>query len=76
MAPQMELQRVPQPALEADVLREQLDYLIGHAAHAAECGCSDCRRYLRARAILLEIFEKPPRPTNVHQIAPRFARAA
>jgi hypothetical protein len=31
MAPQIELQRIPEPADETDVLREQLEYLIEHA---------------------------------------------
>ena len=44
---------------ESDILREQLDYLIEHTAREVQCGCSECRRYLRARSILLEIFEEP-----------------
>jgi hypothetical protein len=76
MAPQIELPRIAEPANEADVMREQLEYLIGHATSARQCGCADCKRYLRARATLLEIFEEPTRPTKVREIAPRLARAA
>ena len=65
MAPQGELPRIPEPADETDVMREQLEYLIEHAAEAVECGCPECRRYLRVRAALLEIFEKPPRANIV-----------
>lgn len=77
MAPQVEPERraVPQAADEADVLREQLDYLIGHTAHGEQCGCSKCRRYLRVRSILLEIFVKPPQ-SNVHEMQPPLAKAA
>jgi hypothetical protein len=57
-------------------MREQLEYLIEHVTAAGQCGCAECQRYLRARAILLEIFEKPPRPTKVQEIAPRLALAA
>ena len=38
-----------------EVMREQLDFLIEHAQHGAR-GCSQCYRYLRARAVLMEIF--------------------
>jgi len=75
MAPQDELPRIPEPADEADVMREQLEYLIEHAAEAGECGCPECRRYLRARAALLEIFEEPPRSNSV-TAGPQLMRAA
>ena len=75
MAPQVELPRVAEAADEGDVLREQLDYLIDHAAQAAQCGCAECRRYERARAVLLEIFGEP-KPGKVQEIAPSFAQAA
>jgi len=75
MAPQVELQRVTEPADEADILREQLDYLIDHAARGAECGCAACHRYLRVRAILLEIFQEP-QATKVREIPTALARAA
>jgi hypothetical protein len=39
-----------------DVMREQLEYLIDHAAGRMAICCSLCRRYLRARSVLLEIF--------------------
>ena len=51
--------RVSQPADENDVMREQLEYLIGHTADHGLCGCSECQRYLRVRALLLEIFTEP-----------------
>jgi hypothetical protein len=44
------------PVDEKEILREQLDYLIQHAASLAECGCRVCRRYHRVRNVLLEIF--------------------
>lgn len=37
------------------VMREQLEYLIEHAENGT-CGCRQCHRYLRAQALLLEIF--------------------
>ena len=40
---------------DADVMREQLDYLIEHANRGA-CGCPRCQRYQRARSLLLEVF--------------------
>jgi hypothetical protein len=52
---------VPEPADERDVMREQLEYLIGHAAEPGICGCSECQRYLRVRSVLLEIFGEPQR---------------
>ena len=67
--------RVSPPADEADVMREQLEYLIEHAAGREECGCAACRRYLRVRAILLEIFEDP-RQAKVVEIAQQLAHAA
>jgi len=75
MAPQVEQQRIPEVAAEADILREQLDYLISHSNGNAQCGCSECRRYGRVRAALLEIFIEPPR-SKVQEMAPRLARAA
>jgi hypothetical protein len=76
MAPQqLALPRVPEPAEESDVLREQLEYLIGHSADRVNCGCSECQRYLRVRAILLEIFDRPNTPAVI-ELAPRLARAA
>jgi hypothetical protein len=50
---------VTESAYEGDVLREQLDDLIKHAAGQVQCGCSTCRRYLRVRVVLLEIFGQP-----------------
>jgi hypothetical protein len=68
------LPRVPQPADENDVMREQLEYLIAHATERDACGCSMCQRYLRARSLLLEIFSEPepqpaPRPTALPMAA-------
>jgi len=71
----MEPQRIPEPADETDILREQLEYLIEHAARNAQCGCSECRRYLRVRSALLEIFTEPPR-ANVREMAAQLAKAA
>lgn len=75
MAPRFERQRIPEPADEADILREQLEYLIAHTASNAQCGCSACQRYLRVRSALLEIFTKPPQ-AKVQEIGPRLVRAA
>jgi hypothetical protein len=55
----LNLPRVLEPANENDVMREQLEYLIGHTADRGLCGCSECQRYLRVRALLLEIFSEP-----------------
>jgi len=62
------LPRVPDPADQNDVLREQLEYLIAHVAEQGICGCSECERYLRVRAVLLEIFSEPE-PTRAQQLA-------
>lgn len=71
MAPQAELNRsaaidgavnrarVLEPADESEVMREQLEYLIIHTAGHGLCGCSECQRYVRVRALLLEIFSEP-----------------
>jgi len=74
MAPQAAMTRIPEPADESDVMREQLEYLIEHTAREVDCGCSECQRYLRVRAILLEIFGEPQKP-QVQEI-PRLAKAA
>ena len=73
MAPQVALKTVE--AEEAEILREQLDYLIGHVEEHPQCGCSECQRYQWARAALLAVFTKPPR-ARVEEIAPRLAKAA
>ena len=75
MAPQVELSRVPEPAKEAEVMLEQLEYLIEHVAQAGHCGCSDCQRYLRVRSNLLEIFADPPR-AKIQENGPQLAKAA
>lgn len=75
MAPQVELQRVPEPADEMDVMREQLEYLIEHSGREVQCGCRECQRYLRVRAILLEIFDEP-RTAKANEITPQLAIAA
>ena len=75
MAPQIEVPRIPEPADETDVMREQLEYLIEHAAEGTACGCSDCQRYRRVRAILLEIFDEPV-PAKVQTMVPQLAKAA
>jgi hypothetical protein len=62
MAPQPETNAMPRD-LEAadvhDVMREQLEYLIGHAEGDIDYGCAEYQRYLRVRSILLEIFGEP-----------------
>ncbi len=68
------LPRISEPADENDVMREQLEYLIGHATEQSACGCSACQRYLRVRTLLLEIFSEPetkpaPRPTALPMAA-------
>ncbi len=74
MAPQIELPRVTQPADEAEVMHEQLDYLIEHAAEAGQCGCSECQRYARVRAALLSIFDEREKTNLV--VMPVLARTA
>ncbi len=76
MAPQVALNNVPEAAAEADILREQLDYLIDHVDRHPQCGCSECQRYLWARAALLAIFTKPTRANKVEEMVPRLAKAA
>jgi hypothetical protein len=61
-------------ANENDIMLEQLEYLIDHTAGQVQCGCSECRRYLRARSILLEIFGEPQKPQI--QEFPNLAQAA
>jgi len=56
-----------------EVMLEQLQYLIDHAG-GGTCGCPQCERYLRVRALLTEIFsEAPSFGQNVH--APGMERA-
>jgi len=38
-----------------EVMRDQLECLIEHARDGV-CGCEQCERYLRARALLMELF--------------------
>lgn len=47
--------RVIGSANVGEVMSEQLEYLIEHAA-AGPCGCPRCGRFERVRAILLEPF--------------------
>lgn len=68
------LPRISEPADENDVMREQLEYLIGHATEQSACGCSTCQRYLRVQSALLEIFNEPqtqpaPGPTSLPMAA-------
>ena len=43
-----------------EVMREQLEFLIEHAENGV-CGCELCKRYLRARSLLLtELFPESP----------------
>ena len=70
----LSMPRVPEPADENDVMREQLEYLIAHATEQGACGCSACQRYLHVRSLLLEIFSEPetqptPRPTALPMAA-------
>ena len=74
MAPLVALKTVPE-ADEAEILREQLDYLIDHVEEHPQCGCSECQRYKWARAALLAIFTEPPR-ARVAEFPPRLAKAA
>jgi hypothetical protein len=39
-----------------DILREQLEYLIAHVSDKIVPGCAECRRYVRVRSLLLQIF--------------------
>ncbi len=42
---------------QSDVAEEQLSYLAEHAAEGLHLDCPECRRLIRARAVLLEPFE-------------------
>lgn len=75
MAPEVAIARNPEPAGEADILREQFEYLMEHAERSAQCGCSECQRFQRVRAALLEIFAEPPR-ARVMEKGPQLVRAA
>lgn len=52
--------RVPEPASDADILREHFEYLLKHVADVGPgvCGCSDCLRYAAVRAVLFRIFKQ------------------
>lgn len=55
-SPGLAFSRLVVAAADTDaVMREQLEYLIEHVENGT-CGCRQCQRYLRARALLLEIF--------------------
>jgi hypothetical protein len=70
----LSLPRIPEPADACDVMREQLEYLIGHATEPGACACSDCQRYLRVRSVLLEIFSEPePQPVQQLNAVPMAA---
>ncbi len=56
------LPRLTGAADECEVLREQLDYLMDCAAEHSYCDCSECRRFLQVRSILLAIFGEPRTP--------------
>ena len=43
-----------------EVMREQLDLLIEHAQDGV-CGCEQCERYSRVRAVLMELFSNSSR---------------
>ena len=68
--------RAPGPVDEAEVMREQLEYLIEHVAEKGICGCSECRRFLRVRSALLEIFTSGPAPQEVRPVASDLPMAA
>ena len=53
-----------------DVMREQLEFLIEHT-QAGDCGCAQCNRYHRARALLLEAFADSPRNNKRALVAVR-----
>jgi hypothetical protein len=53
--------RVVAAANANEVMREQLEYLIEHAQGGA-CGCAQCERYERARALLMEVFTTSRQP--------------
>jgi hypothetical protein len=73
--PASNLPAFPEAPDVADVLHEQLDYLIDHASESGTCGCSECQRYFRVRSALLEIFGEPE-PRQVPQRAAAISIAA
>jgi hypothetical protein len=40
-----------------EVMQEQLQFLIEHAG-TGTCGCQQCDRYIRVRALLMELFDE------------------
>jgi hypothetical protein len=64
-----------QSVREADILREQLEYLIEHTACSIPCECSVCSRYGLVRSLLLEIFGEP-HAAAVPAVAGQLAKAA
>src|ERR1035438_10474411 len=63
-SPELEPPRVVAPD-EGDILIEQLEYLLDHVeAAGAQCACSECQRYARARAVLMEIFARSEEHTS------------
>ena len=51
-----------QPASLGDILHEQLDYLVDHAAQACPPGCADCARLQQVKSWLLLPFGGARRP--------------
>lgn len=51
---------IPEPVM-GELLREQLDYLIDHTEVHPQCGCGECKRFLRVQAVLVEIFLPNPK---------------
>ena len=47
------------PRMKTRSCENNFEYLIGHTTDAGLCGCSECQRYVRVRALLLEIFSEP-----------------
>jgi hypothetical protein len=63
-----ELPRVRWPRTvhpDVELLYDQLEWLALHATKHANKRCSECRRYLRVRSALLEIFDEPKRRKHV-----------
>jgi hypothetical protein len=47
-----------------DIMMDQLEFLIEHV-QAGVCGCEQCERYWRARAVLMDVFADSPRAAAV-----------
>ena len=60
--------RVIAAANEAEVMLEQIEYLIEHA-RGGVCGCAQCERYLRVRSVVMEVFADAPQSVLMSSVS-------